>query len=102
MSDMPVFLRNHQILGTEAQFSFLGVAAFLKPAFVLTAPWEVRLGCDLPTPYMAFTGKTQTNFWFKTFLRIMLILQFSYCSHTAGGAEFLGAQGTLHLGDQGC
>lgn len=28
-----------------------------KAAFVLTVPWEVKLGCGLPTPRMAFREK---------------------------------------------
>lgn len=73
-----------------------------KAAFVLTVPWEVRLGCGLPNPPHGFQRKTQPNFCFKTFLGITLIPLLNYCSQIAGGAKLLGAQGTLQLGDLGC
>lgn len=59
----------------------------LKPAFVLPAPWKVRLGCGLSAPCMAFRENKRPDFCFNTFLVIMLVLLSNYCSQIAHSAE---------------
>jgi len=79
MPGWPVFLRSQQIIGVKAQLFCLGVAPCQSQLLCWLRPERCDWAVVCQPPH-GFQTKTQPNFCFKTFWRIMLSLLLNYCS----------------------